>query len=309
MLKLYPVAMLPILGAWAIARRDRAGLGRLVLGWTAVVVLVMAAAWAVAGPASLDWLRYPAERGLQLESLGAGLLLGLHALVSRPVEIVIAYGSVQVQSPGSDLLVAASPFVLAALLAAVTGVAFRRFRSDFALLGLVPRSSVALASGAAIAAVLVSSKVLSVQYVLWLLPLVPLLPNPLRWLALVIAALSTGIYTVDYEGLWRLETPMILALVARNALLAGFAAWLLAELWGWGPGRRTGGPWRGRTVESRAAEMQAKRDIRPRHRPGRLRRGAARPEEGSSAARSSFGVGDDDPRRSMAQAATTGSIG
>jgi len=231
MLKLYPIALLPVLGAYALARRDRAGFARLFVGCVSVVVVVTGAAWAVAGPASLGWLLYQQDRGLQIESVGAGLLLGLHALTGQPVDVANGFGSMQVRAPGSDLLVAASPVALAVLLGAVTAVAALRFRRDFAELGCVPRSSVALASAAAIAALLVGSKVLSVQYVIWLLPFAILLPYRDGWLIVAVTALSTAIYTIGYPGLLRLETPMIAALLARNVLLAVIAGWLLVETW------------------------------------------------------------------------------
>jgi hypothetical protein len=94
----------------------------------------------------------------------------------------------------------------------------------------VPSSSVGLASAAAIAVLLVGSKVLSVQYVIWLLPFVILLPRRVGWLLLAVTALSTAIYTTDYTALWRLETPMIVALLVRNVLLAVLAAWLVVEM-------------------------------------------------------------------------------
>jgi hypothetical protein len=231
MLKLYPLALLPVLGAYALAGRDRAGFGRLLVGCASVVIVVMAAAWMLAGPASLQWLLYQEERGLQIESLGAGLFLGLHALVGQPVDVAYAFGSIQVRAPGSDLLVAASPVVLAALLGIVTAVAAMRFRRDYARLGRVPSTSVGLASAAAVAAILVGSKVLSVQYVIWLLPFAIVLPVRMRWLLLAVTTLSTAIYTIDYTGLERLEAPMIAALLIRNVLLAVIAAWLLVEVW------------------------------------------------------------------------------
>jgi len=231
MLKLYPLALLPVLGAYALAGRDRAGFGRLLVGCASVVIVVMAAAWMLAGPASLQWLLYQEERGLQIESLGAGLFLGLHALVGQPVDVAYAFGSIQVRAPGSDLLVAASPVVLAALLGIVTGVAAMRFRRDYRRLGRVPSASVELASAAAIAVLLVGSKVVSVQYVIWLLPFAILLPVRMRWLLLAVTALSTAIYTTDYTGLLRLETPVIAALLVRNVLLAVIAAWLVVEMW------------------------------------------------------------------------------
>jgi len=183
----------------------------------------------LAGPASLGWLLYQQERGLQIESVGAGLLLGLHLLAGQPLEVAYAFGSVQVRAPGSELLVAASPVALAVLLGVVTAVAALRFRWDHARLGRVPSSSVHLASAAAIAALLVGSKVLSVQYVIWLLPFAVFLPRRMGWLLLAVTALSTAIYTTDYTGLWRLEAPVIVALLVRNVLLAVTAAWLVVE--------------------------------------------------------------------------------
>ncbi len=231
MLKLYPLAVLPILAAYALAGRDRAGLVRLVVGCASVVILVMGVAWMLAGPASLQWLVYQQERGLQIESLGAGLVLGLHVLVGQPLDVAYGFGSVQVRGPGSDLLVAASPVALAALIGLVTAVAAMRFRRDYARLGRVPTASVGLASAAAVAALLVGSKVLSVQYVIWLLPFAIFLPPRLRWLLLAVTALSTAIYTIDYTGLEHFETPIIAALLIRNALLALLAAWLVVETW------------------------------------------------------------------------------
>jgi Glycosyltransferase family 87 len=231
MLKLYPLALLPVLGAYALAGRDRAGFVRLEVGCASVVIAVMAAAWVLAGPASLQWLVYQQDRGLQIESLGAGLFLGLHLFLGEAVDVGHAFGSIQVRAPGSDLLVGASPVALAALLGIVTAVAAIRFRRDYARLGRVPSTSVGLASAAAIAVVLVGSKVLSVQYVIWLLPFVIFLPLRVRWLLLAVTALSTAIYTIDYTGLSRLETPMIAALLVRNVLLAVMAAWLVVELW------------------------------------------------------------------------------
>jgi hypothetical protein len=230
MLKLFPIALLPVFGAYALARRDRAGFVRLLVGCASIVALVTAVAWMLAGPASLQWLSYQQDRGLQIESLGAGLLLGLHLLVGQPLDIAYAFGSVQVRAPGADLLVAASPIALAALLGVVTAVSALRFRRDYARLGRVLSSSLALASAAAIAVLLVGSKVLSVQYVIWLLPFVILLPVRIRWLLVAVTALSTAIYTIDYAALWRLEMPMIAALLVRNVLLAAIAVWLVVEM-------------------------------------------------------------------------------
>ncbi len=134
------------------------------------------------------------------------------------------------RAPGSTCWWPPHRSTLAATLGVVTAVAVLRFRWDYARLGRVPSSSVYLASAAAIAVLLVGSKVLSVQYVIWLLPFAILLPRRMGWLLLAVTALSTAIYTTDYTAVWRLETAMIVALLIRNALLVVLAAWLVGEL-------------------------------------------------------------------------------
>jgi len=232
MLKLFPAALLPILAMHALVRRDGWGLFRLVAGWAAAVAMVQGAAWLVAGPDSLGWLRYQADRGLQVESMGASLLLGLHLFTGYPVEAGFGFGSVQVEAAAAPLLAAISPVVVGLLLLAAAAITARRFRADQSRLGHVPARALGLACLAVVVALLVGSKVLSFQYMLWLLPFAPFLAVRSRRLAVGIAGLSTWIYTWDYVGLWHFQPEMILALLVRNALLVWFAGQVLRELWG-----------------------------------------------------------------------------
>ncbi len=219
MAKLFPAVVLPILAARFIALRDRAGLGRLLLGCALPIGLVMGGAYALAGAASLQWLTYLIDRGLQLESVGAGLVALLHVAVGLPASVGPAFGALQVTSPGSDALVAVGLWAQLALLAGVTVAAVVRFRHDVARRGAVPLSSLAALSVAAVVALLLTSKVFSVQYVVWLLPLVPLLGWPMRGLAIAIAALSTLIHPLNYAALMTLDPVMTVVLNVRNLLL------------------------------------------------------------------------------------------
>lgn len=230
MLKLFPIVVLPILAARYVALRDRAGLQRLVLGTVLTGGLVMGLSFAAAGTDSFGWLAYELHRGLQLESTGSGLLLLLHVAVGAPFVIDRAFGTLQVVAPGSDVVASTTTLVEALLVAAVVVWALVRFRSDARRLGAVPLASLALAAVAVLVALIVSSKVFSAQYIVWFLPLVPLLPGRLRWLALAIAALSTAIYPLAYEPLWKLDPLMALVLNARNVLLIAFVAWLGGRL-------------------------------------------------------------------------------
>jgi hypothetical protein len=80
-------------------------------------------------------------------------------------------------------------------------------------------------------------KVLSPQYLLWLLPLVALVigqkPAKLAFPMALIAALglTQAVYPGRYDELVRLESLPIWLLVARNALLVVLAAALIARLY------------------------------------------------------------------------------
>jgi hypothetical protein len=94
-------------------------------------------------------------------------------------------------------------------------------------------------AAALILAFMLGSKVLSPQYVIWLLPLVPLGAGGLPGLALsaaflAVCYLTTQVFPIHYDDLLSLRSPGPELLLARNLLLV--------FLWGlllWLPGGRT----------------------------------------------------------------------
>jgi hypothetical protein len=229
-MKLFPIAVVPILAVRAIAAGDRPELWRVLGGAVATLAAVAAGSWVVAGGDALQPLAYQLDRGLQLESVGAGLLLLGNAAGALPAEVVHRFGSLQVVAPGADAVATTSGLVQAALVTAACVLAFGAFRRDARAIGSVPVERTAEATVAVLAALLVGSKVFSIQYVLWILPLVPLLRPSQRVLGALVAVCSTLIYPVGYAGLWQLDPAMIVLLDVRNLLLVGFLAVLLIDL-------------------------------------------------------------------------------
>jgi len=229
-MKLFPIAVVPILAVRAIAAGDRPELWRVLGGAVATLAAVAAGSWVVAGGDALQPLAYQLDRGLQLESVGAGLLLLGNAAGALPAEVVHRFGSLQVVAPGADAVATASGLVEAALVAGACVLAFGAFRRDVRAVGSVPVERTAEATVAVLAALLVGSKVFSIQYVLWMLPLVPLLRPSRRVLGALVAVCSTLVYPLGYAGLWQLDPAMIVVLDIRNLLLVGFLAVLLVDL-------------------------------------------------------------------------------
>jgi hypothetical protein len=230
MLKLFPIVVVPILGARAIARRDWAGLVRVVLGSAIVVAVVMGVSFIAAGPDSFGWLTYEIDRGLQLESTGSGILLLLHVFAGQPFALVLDFGTLQVVAPGADAIVAATSYLEAGLVGGVALVSLVGFRRAVDRTGRVSGETLAVGIMAVIVALIVSSKVFSAQYVVWFLPLLPFVPGRLRWLGIAIAGLSTLIYPLNYALLFHLDPVLAVALNIRNALLIVFLALLARRL-------------------------------------------------------------------------------
>jgi len=227
LLKLYPLALLPILmieHRRFLVTHDRPWRLPVAQGMAAVVGLVAASfalGFAVAGWNSLSTFYYAAQRPLQVESLGATLLwlgsfLGFSAVTEH------GWSSYNLVGPLDSGIMALLSF------AGLVGLGWVYWRSwlgklDFGR-GLL----------AVICVTLLTSKVFSPQYLIWALPLVVEVEGiDLVWL--VICACTTLIYPVLYVNEHIFGTPGPLpytgtflgAIAIRNAALIIAAARVL----------------------------------------------------------------------------------
>lgn len=224
--KLFPaVVVLVLLVALASERRWRAG-ASLLVGFAAITGLVMLAVLLVAGGAGLSFLAYQQARGLQVESVGAGIVLALHALVQLPTNLMHAFGSTDVGSPLSAAIVAIQPILLGLLLLALLATAAYRFRWERRHLGGVDPGSIVALATCALLLTLVANKVFSPQYLVWLLPVVPLLPRRPALLAVAAGLLTVPIYPGLYTQLLHERVGLVALLNLRNLILIILLAWL-----------------------------------------------------------------------------------
>lgn len=226
--KLAPLALAPVL---VIAVRHRAGLRPALagLGGALAGVAAVVAPFAIVAPGG-TWqiAAYHLERPLQIESLGAAYLLALHALADIGLSVESSFGSQGLAGEGARIIAAGLTAVLVALVAGVA-VVFAR-----ALRGARPPGDARLAVAAVAAttvAVLVGGKVLSPQFLLWLLPAALLVAGRYGIAALggTIAAmgLTHAYFPHLYWDLVALEPGPVWLLVARNLMLVA----LLAACW------------------------------------------------------------------------------
>jgi Glycosyltransferase family 87 len=223
--KVYPVVLLPIALVWVARRRGRAEALR-GLAICSAAVAAVALPFALLGfhgfwTTSLEQLR----RGLQMESLGASLLMSLDHLGLVHVHVVIGKPySLDVVGGGAHLVTALSSLAVLAALAAVW-LAYAAGPDDARRL--------VTASAASVAAWVAFNHVLSPQFLVWLFPLVPLVAEEVGLLAIGLllgACLTTMTW---FPGrFWELVAVGSVSWFAlvRNLLLVSLFAAMLAPL-------------------------------------------------------------------------------
>jgi Glycosyltransferase family 87 len=163
--KLYPLVLLPLLGIWVWRRSGRRE-ALISLGIFAVVVAVCFVPFLALSPGGL-WasLTRQSDRPLQIESLGASVLLVLHQIAGIGITMDSSHGSQNLAGGGPDALATVQSTLQIAVVAAIW-VWFAR--------GPVERDRLVRAFAATVCAFIAFSKVFSPQFLIWLIPLVPL---------------------------------------------------------------------------------------------------------------------------------------
>jgi predicted membrane-bound dolichyl-phosphate-mannose-protein mannosyltransferase len=165
LVKVYPIVLLPVLFlyVWRRAGRREAWI---VGATTAITMGLVLLPFVLVGPAGIwDALVRQASRPLQAESLGAALLFVQRGLTNGTIVVESSSGSQNIAGPTGSLLATIETVVLVLSLLAVWAW-FWRGRPE-------PRRLVQ-ASVASVVAYVAFGKVLSPQYLVWLIPLVPL---------------------------------------------------------------------------------------------------------------------------------------
>jgi Glycosyltransferase family 87 len=163
--KLYPALLAPIAVAHVWRRRGRREALICAAAFVGAFVAIVLPFALIAPGGVWDSFWRQAGRPLQIESLGAGLLLAAHQVFGLELTMESSHGSQNLAGGGADVLAAASTLVQAAALIAIWVWSAR---------GPANRERLLAASAAAVCAFVAFGKVLSPQFLIWLIPLVPL---------------------------------------------------------------------------------------------------------------------------------------
>jgi hypothetical protein len=229
--KVVPILVVPPLALWLLHQRRWRE-----LRIASVAALVSSAAVAapfawVAGRALFESAGYHLVRPLQIESTAAALV----ALLDRPSVVVVqSYGSVNLIGPTAAWASRLSGMATPIAIAIAYGLGARRMlrldRDDSALEhALLP------AMLAPLIALMLTAKVFSPQYLVWILPLATLLSSTRGgvaiWLWLGICVATQIVYPAAYSALIHLHKWICVLVLLRNVALG---VWLSTV---WSPRR------------------------------------------------------------------------
>ncbi len=248
LLKLVPLALIPVLIIWQRHRTGTRSAWAGLAGSLTAIGLAMAPFIVLSPSGTWDLVRYHLDRPLQLEAVGSAYLLGLHALADIPITVESSFGSQGLAGTGPAVIAGISTAVLIAILAAIAWTLWlllhrARVPGDARLM--------VAASAATMVGLLVGGKVLSPQFLVWLLPVGFLVAGRYGPAAAALtgaALLLTFAYFPDrYWDLVALDTWPIAILVLRDSVLIA----LLAACW---PRPSIAGRPQGRVLGQRGAD-------------------------------------------------------
>jgi uncharacterized membrane protein len=219
--KLYALVLLPLLLLRMRARHGTGSARRVAYAFAAALTAAFVP-FAVLAPGALgNNLLDLARRPLQIESLGSSLLLAAHRLGAYEPTVNSDYNS---QNLGGALPTVVATVSSLAAVAAVATVVVLLARSP------EPIDRFLVAAAAAVAAVVVFGKILSPQFLIWLVPLVALVPSVAAYTLLLAAMTLTHVWFPSRYGELVALEGVSWVVLARNVILLALLAVLIARL-------------------------------------------------------------------------------
>jgi Glycosyltransferase family 87 len=225
--KLWPAVFLPIAVAYLWRRRGRES-ALIHLAAFVVVAATCFLPFAILAPQGLHAMfADQLDRPLQIESLGAAVLMTAQHFGMRPLETITTHGAQALSGRGAGLAADLSTVFEVTTVVAIWILFARRRNPD--------PEAVLLAAAAAVAALVAFDRVLSPQYLIWIVPFIPLVRGRRGFYAGCVLLLALGL-TQTYFPLhyWMLTAshgpPWLWYLLARDLALAALAGVLLFEL-------------------------------------------------------------------------------
>lgn len=228
--KLYPLIIAPAIGFYLLRNRQFRTLVNGIFAFSMTLLFGNLPFFLINPGGFMNIITYHSQRGIQCESTYASLLLIQQILGGPTVKSIFNFGSWNITSPLADSLARIALPLTAVLLLAMYGIYVwilwkRTGKMMYLPPGIEPGAAKLIIGYVtlAIAIFMAGNKVFSPQFLIWLIPTVPLLNN--RWQAvytmlfIIMGAITQFIFPYKYMEYGAFLTPYVLMLALRNFLL------------------------------------------------------------------------------------------
>jgi len=225
--KAYPAFLVPLFAVAELFERRWRDAAILITAAGVTVVLVFGEVFLAAGTKEFYFLVYERNRGVEVESIAGAIAMLGGALGWSQAKVSFEFGSDQVTSSLLNSL--STPTLVFDVFLGVVLVlaALWSFRRDVRDTGRVRPLTLVQYSLATVLVAILANKVLSPQYVIWLLPFVPLVSARKSLLFLVIVVLTVMGYPLMWDAFIKFQVPAVLVVNVRNVLLVALFGWVV----------------------------------------------------------------------------------
>ncbi|BAZ53364.1 hypothetical protein NIES4103_60380 [Nostoc sp. NIES-4103] len=225
--KLYPVVLLPIFTAYYFAHKSYRAILNLWFGTLGAIILSFIPFAIATGNQLFSFFTYHKERGLQIESLPAGIMTLISKWRLIDIKTKAAYGSINIVSHFDNLVLNLLPWLFIAIYALLVVNSVYCFREKYEESESVRITTLVAYTLLALLVFIITNKVFSPQYIVWIIPFAALL-KPRQVCLMLAICISTYLMT-SYGNFKSLDYIKILWLNLRNILVVGLSIWVFLD--------------------------------------------------------------------------------
>lgn len=226
--KIFPIVLLPVhlLFCWTQGLR-RACLP-LIGSFTVITLLVFLVPYLYAGRGAFSFLTFAVERSLNLESLSGGALALKGVVAEAPVSLGLDHYSWNINGAQAAFWMSWLPYLFLAAFACFLVLVHRCFRQERRDNGTLNVDRLIYADLMALIIFILFNKVLSPQFLIWLIPCLAL-AKPRYGVLFSAICLITLVLLHRYLDLLNLKPLEVWLLNIRNGLLLALGLWVLIK--------------------------------------------------------------------------------
>jgi uncharacterized membrane protein len=229
LIKIYPIVIAPIFLLIYFKNRQFKQIRDGAVTFLAVCVITILPFIILGSGSILNLVSYHSQRGVQIESTYSAIVLVLAKLGFTTVRAEYSFGSLNIVNPTATVLANVSTYIMVVSLLIIYWFIYRQVKpgkSQFTRLG-----AYALLT---LATTMATSKILSPQYFVWLIPIFPLIcgrwRTPILAIFILIGGLTYDIFPLHYPELQNFQATAVAILVARDILLVLLAVLAVVSL-------------------------------------------------------------------------------